>query len=140
MPITFALASVKPGNLPAPIRVLDRFGFDSAVLTPSHLTNLRHVASHVSASWKSGQPVKVIRLVGHADSRGSAAYNEKLGLKRATAVRQGLILALNAAAPGLSQKIRFETLTRGSAKPTANKTTEDGRSLNRRVEVYLVAA
>jgi adhesin transport system outer membrane protein len=74
--------------------------------------------------------VDLVLVVGHTDSIGSDAYNERLSLRRANAVRNHLV------GKGLdAQRIRTEG--RGETQPIANNTTEEGRAQNRRVEVQI---
>jgi outer membrane protein OmpA-like peptidoglycan-associated protein len=67
---------------------------------------------------------------GHTDSVGSDAYNLKLSLRRAEAVRAYLV------AHGIAaSRIRVEG--RGEAQPVASNDTADGRAQNRRVELHV---
>lgn len=72
-----------------------------------------------------------IEVQGHTDSRGSEKYNEELGLRRASAVRdylhdKGIPLNL------------ISTISYGDKKPIANNKTRDGRAENRRVEILVL--
>lgn len=67
-------------------------------------------------------------IQGHTDNVGSAAYNQKLSEKRAWAVKSYL----------LKKGIAPERLTSkgfGLNNPAATNNTEEGRALNRRVEI-----
>jgi OOP family OmpA-OmpF porin len=65
---------------------------------------------------------------GHTDSVGSDAYNKKLSLRRADAVRQYLVKH------GIpADRITAEGF--GESSPVASNDTEDGRAQNRRVEL-----
>ncbi|MFT3875110.1 MAG: OmpA family protein [Propioniciclava sp.] len=68
-----------------------------------------------------------LTVVGHTDSRGSDAGNLDLSLRRARAVESALTVAL--------PDVRIEAEARGESEPVADNATEDGRSLNRRVEI-----
>jgi outer membrane protein OmpA-like peptidoglycan-associated protein len=76
-----------------------------------------------------------VRIVGHTDSRGTDAYNDRLSLRRAESVARALRAALGPAAPAL------ETEGRGERRPVAPNTKQDGsdnprgRARNRRVTV-----
>ncbi len=75
-------------------------------------------------------PRTVMHIIGHTDSTGAAAYNQRLSEQRADAVRDHLL------AHGVpSQRIRTEG--RGETQPRDSNATEAGRQLNRRVEIYL---
>jgi OOP family OmpA-OmpF porin len=69
-----------------------------------------------------------VEVQGHTDSRGSAAYNQKLSQSRAEAVRQYLIKK-NVDAKRLTAK-GF-----GQERPIASNKTAQGREQNRRVEL-----
>jgi len=71
---------------------------------------------------------KTIRLIGHADPRGTAAYNLELGLERAEKVKKFLVA--NGIAPA-----RVETASMGSED--AAKAPKDWAA-DRRVEIQLV--
>ena len=71
--------------------------------------------------------VKTVTCVGHTDSIGSTAVNEKLGLARAKAVCAAL------KKHGARGKIVVESA--GESRPRATNSTDKGRALNRRVEI-----
>ncbi|HVY28622.1 MAG TPA: OmpA family protein [Polyangiaceae bacterium] len=76
------------------------------------------------------QGYKSIVIEGHTDSRGKAADNETLSLKRAESVRTYLV------SRGIpSDKITASGL--GSSRPVADNGTPDGRANNRRVEIVV---
>jgi len=76
------------------------------------------------------QGYKAILVEGHTDSRGNAADNDKLSLKRAEAVRDHLITR------GIpSEKIKAQGL--GSSRPVAENDTAENRANNRRVEIVV---
>jgi len=81
----------------------------------------------VAASLKRRPDVKV-EIAGHCDWIGSEAYNQKLSVQRAEAVRDYLI----------ANGVKAENLTftgYGETKPMADNRTDAGRALNRRVEL-----
>ena len=69
-----------------------------------------------------------VRIEGHADERGSRAYNLALGEKRAENIKE--ILLIN----GVS-KDSVEVVSYGEENTAAEGTNEDAHSLNRRVEI-----
>ena len=82
------------------------------------------------AAALANQGFKSIVVQGYTDSRGNAAENEKLSLKRAQSVRDHLV------SKGLpSEKVTAEGL--GASKPVADNNTADGRAENRRVEIVV---
>ncbi len=84
-------------------------------------------ARTVADTLKQHGAVKVV-LQGHADSRGSAQYNEKLGMDRADAVRKELV------ALGVNND-RLSTVSFGESKPLFTEQDEWAYAANRRVEV-----
>lgn len=82
------------------------------------------------ASGLGTQPHTEIRIIGHTDSTGSDAVNDPLSLQRAASARDYL------AARGVnSQRVMIDG--RGEHQPIADNSTEAGRAMNRRVEIYL---
>ena len=70
-------------------------------------------------------------VIGHTDSVGDAQYNMGLSLRRAEAVRDYLV-----STGGPAEKLRV--VGRGANDPIASNKTDEGRALNRRVEVIVV--
>ena len=73
-----------------------------------------------------------IAIIGHTDSTGSDAVNNPLSVNRAKSVQNSL------KNQGVNNIKRVEG--QGSKNPVADNATEDGRKLNRRVEVYMYAS
>ena len=70
----------------------------------------------------------VVITIGHTDSVGSDAYNQKLSEQRASAVRSYLVgKGVDAA--------RIKSEGRASKQPVASNATAQGRAQNRRVEI-----
>ena len=76
------------------------------------------------------EPNIKILLAGYADNRGRSRNNQNLSLARARSVRDELIKNL-----GLSQD-RILALGQGEQDPVADNKNAQGRSHNRRVEIY----
>ena len=78
--------------------------------------------------------VEIAIAVGHTDSVGTDAYNLRLGMRRAEAVKQYLV------SQGLEAG-RIYSDTKGETQPVATNKTSAGRAENRRVviEVYGVS-
>ena len=68
-----------------------------------------------------------IRIDGHTDSRGSAAYNQTLSERRAESVKRALVEEHR-----ISRE-RIETAGFGESRPVEPNDTEAGRAANRRV-------
>ena len=75
--------------------------------------------------------LEVIIAVGHTDSVGADAYNQKLSVKRADAVKAYLV------SKGM-EKNRVYTEGKGEKQPVADNKTDTGRAKNRRVEIEVV--
>jgi len=71
-----------------------------------------------------------IRVVGYTDNTGSEAANQRLSERRAKAVGDYL------SAQGVSSS-QITTEGRGESEPRASNATAEGRTENRRVEIYL---
>mgnify|MGYP001304110419 CR=1 FL=1 len=104
------------------------FDFDSADLRPEARANLRELA----ASLREFDDTEVL-VVGHTDSQGSEAYNQRLSERRASAAAEYLI------EQGLRPS-RISTLGKGETEPVASNETTAGRQQNRRVEVAIYAS
>ena len=73
----------------------------------------------------------MILVAGYTDSKGSDAYNQKLSQDRANSVAAYLQTKKVKA-------VRFETVGFGEKSPIADNATEEGRAMNRRVELTLL--
>ena len=102
------------------------FDFDKSVLKADGKAKLDDLAGKVKAI-----NLEVIIAVGHTDATGSDAYNQKLSVKRADAVKAYLITK------GI-EKNRVYTEGKGEKQPVADNKTDAGRSKNRRVEIEVV--
>ena len=102
------------------------FDFDKAVLKPAGKAKLDDLASKVK-----GINLEVIIAVGHTDSIGTDAYNQKLSVRRAEAVKAYLV------SKGI-EKNRVYTEGKGEKQPVADNKTAEGRAKNRRVEIEVV--
>ncbi len=78
-----------------------------------------------------GINLEVVIAVGHTDSVGKDAYNQKLSVKRAEAVKAYLV------SKGI-EKNRVYTEGKGESQPVADNKTGAGRAKNRRVEIEVV--
>lgn len=103
------------------------FDFDKTAVKPEGKAKLDEVAAQLK-----DMDTEVIVAVGHTDSVGSAAYNQKLSERRAEAVKAYLV------SKGVDpQKVYTEG--KGETQPIADNKTRDGRAKNRRVELEVVA-
>ena len=102
------------------------FDFDKSVLKPEAKAKLDDLISKTG-----GINLEVIIAVGHTDSIGTDAYNQKLSVQRAEAVKTYLV------SKGL-EKNRVYTEGKGKKQPIADNKTAEGRAKNRRVEIEVV--
>ena len=102
------------------------FDFDKSTLKPEAKAKLDDLVSKMS-----GINLEVIIAVGHTDSVGTDAYNQKLSVRRAEAVKAYLV------SKGL-EKNRVYTEGKGKKQPIADNKTAEGRAKNRRVEIEVV--
>ncbi len=102
------------------------FDFDKSVLKPEGKAKLDDLVSKMS-----GINLEVIIAVGHTDSVGSDAYNQKLSVRRSEAVKAYLV------SKGV-EKNRVYTEGKGEKQPVADNKTSEGRAKNRRVEIEVV--
>ena len=104
------------------------FPVNRAAVSP----DARALVDEAIAQLKAENKGVYFEIEGHTDSSGPEAYNEKLGLDRATAVRnymhdqQGI--ALN----------RIEVISYGETKPIVDNKTREHRAQNRRVVINVL--
>jgi OOP family OmpA-OmpF porin len=78
-----------------------------------------------------GLNLEVIIAVGHTDAIGGDAYNQKLSVRRAEAVKEYMV------SKGIERN-RVYTEGKGEKQPVADNTAAEGRAKNRRVEIEVV--
>lgn len=102
------------------------FDTDKFDLKPESETEIKLLEDIMKAN-----PTMVIEVRGHTDNQGNAAYNLDLSKNRAMALVQALVnrgIAVN----------RFVAKGFGQTKPVASNDTEEGRALNRRIEMVIL--
>ena len=102
------------------------FDFDKSVLKPEGRAKLDDLVSKMQ-----GLNLEVIIAVGHTDSVGGDAYNQRLSVRRSEAVKTYLV------SKGV-EKNRVYTEGKGEKQPVADNKTAEGRAKNRRVEIEVV--
>ncbi len=123
-----------PAPAPAPVPTSEKvsysadafFDFDKAVLKPAGKASLDDLVSKLKDI-----NLEVIIAVGHTDSIGTDAYNQKLSVRRAEAVKAYL------QSKGVESN-RIYTEGKGEKQPVADNKTAAGRAKNRRVEIEVV--
>jgi outer membrane protein OmpA-like peptidoglycan-associated protein len=108
-------------NLPDDIT----FATDSASVNSALAAEIRSIAANLVS-----YPNSTIRVIGHTDNSGTAAYNFDLSQRRAVAVRD---LLLTAGVPSN----RLSAAGAGEDSPVATNLTPAGRAQNRRVEIII---
>lgn len=103
------------------------FPYDSAELTSQGNEEMGALISKL----ESYQDIELVDVVGHADSRGSLEYNQALSERRAETVKG----KLEASFP----QVPITASGLGETAPVASNDTEEGRRLNRRVEIRVEA-
>lgn len=104
------------------------FDNNSAVVKSEYFAEIKRVADFMS-QYDNTQ----VEVQGHTDSRGSAAYNQKLSQRRADAVAQVLV-----AEHGVDA-VRVSAKGYGEANPVASNDAIEGRAENRRVVAAISA-
>ena len=109
---------IMPGNI--------TFDTNEAVIKPGFQPVLNSIVKVIKEYNKT-----MVQVYGYTDNTGSAATNNALSLRRATAVSNYLRLQ------GVDGN-RIITDGLGSANPIASNATASGREQNRRVEIALI--
>ena len=122
-----------PEPTPAPVAVEKipysaeaLFDFDKSVLKPEGRRILDELVEKVQ-----GINLEVMVAIGHTDSIGTEAYNQRLSERRANAVKAYLV------SKGIESD-RVATEGKGELQPVASNKTKAGRAQNRRVEIEVV--
>ncbi|MBE0622054.1 MAG: OmpA family protein [Burkholderiales bacterium] len=123
-----------PVAKPAPKAVVEKvtmaadthFDFDKSALKPEGKARLDDLVGKLKAV-----NLEVIIAIGHTDSIGSKAYNQKLSVRRANSVKAYLV------SKGIEAN-RIYTEGKGETQPVADNRTKQGRAKNRRVEIEVV--
>ena len=102
------------------------FDFDKSVIKPEGKSKLDDISNKVR-----GINLEVVIAIGHADSIGSDAYNQRLSVRRAESVKAYLV------SKGIEPN-RIYTEGKGEKQPVASNKTKDGRQKNRRVEIEVI--
>jgi len=124
----------KPEPKPKPKPVAEKvtfaadvlFDFDKAVIKPDGKARLDDLVDKVKRI-----DLEVVIAIGHTDSIGSDAYNQKLSVRRAGAVKAYLV------SRGVEPN-RIYIEGKGEKQPVASNKTKEGRAKNRRVEVEVI--
>ena len=102
------------------------FDFDKATIKPAGKAKLDELAGKVKDI-----NLEVVIAIGHTDSIGPDAYNQKLSVRRAESVKAYLV------SKGIEPN-RVYTEGKGEKQPVASNKTKEGRQKNRRVEIEVI--
>jgi outer membrane protein OmpA-like peptidoglycan-associated protein len=122
---TIDIQKANQNNLLITMTSQTAFDFDSTVIKPGFYSTMDKIANVLIRYGKTH-----LTIVGHTDNVGTDQYNQTLSERRAQAVNDYL---RNKGV--LVQRLVF--LGRGETMPRAANTAEEGRRLNRRVEIVI---
>jgi peptidoglycan-associated lipoprotein len=105
-----------------------RFGLESANLSPEARAALDGFAEELKQENRG----VFVEIQGHTDATGSEAYNERLGLERAEAVRNYL------SRQHQFPLHRMNVISYGEASPMTDNSSREGRAQNRRVALVVL--
>lgn len=123
----------EPKPLPKPVKPLPKivlgniyFPFDRATYYPEHEFDIDQIVK-----FHKIYPDKEMIIKGHTDNYGTDEYNLRLGERRSEAVYRVLL------DKGVNpEKLRIQSY--GEELPVETNDTDQGRQLNRRVEIYII--
>ncbi|MGA9033643.1 MAG: OmpA family protein [Sulfuricaulis sp.] len=123
--IAIDIQKVNQNNLLITMTSQTAFDFDSTTIKPGFYSTMDKIANVLIRYGKTH-----LTIVGHTDNVGAEQYNQTLSDHRAQAVNdylrnKGILV----------QRLVF--LGRGATAPRASNATEEGRRLNRRVEIIV---
>jgi OOP family OmpA-OmpF porin len=127
----------EPGPAPAPtpthmtitLSADALFDFDKSAVKPEGRATIDSELNQTNLG-AGAVGVTHVTVVGHTDSVGSAAYNAKLSLRRANAVKAYLVTK------GVPVKL-ISVEGHGLREPVASNDTAEGRAQNRRAEISI---
>jgi OOP family OmpA-OmpF porin len=124
-----AAAPAPPPPAPDPCTGVIRLRGVEFEVDSDALTGVSSVVLDAAAEGLQKCPNVPVRVEGHTDAVGADAYNQSLGMRRAQSVRRYLVGA------GIGAG-RITARSFGESRPIAPNETEEGRALNRRVELH----
>jgi len=111
-------------SLGLPERLL--FGFNDSTIKPEHQADITRLANQLNKHH-----LDRLKIIGHSDNVGNAAYNFKLSEERAQSVANIFI----------AEKFNpshLKIIGKGSAQPLRDNDTEEHRAENRRVAIIII--
>lgn len=124
-----------PTNLAASLDNTGRAVLDDLIFLPgsSELGAGPFASLQALANWMTANPNAAVVLVGHSDNVGGLDENIRLSERRAATVAGVLASTLGI------ERARVSARGVGYLSPRASNATDEGRQLNRRVEVVIAA-
>ena len=123
VPVPVPVAPPVPVNEKVTFESGANFDFDKSVVKTADQAKLADMVDKSKAI-----ALEVMVVTGHTDSVGTNAYNQKLSISRADAVKNFLV------GKGV-EKNRIYTEGKGETSPAADNNSAEGRAKNRRVSV-----
>jgi outer membrane protein OmpA-like peptidoglycan-associated protein len=122
-----SLPNTLAGKPAMPDKLLVYFAFDkSAIIMDSDMTKFYDA----SITYMFHNSDAGLKITGHTDSKGSEAYNQALGYRRAISVRNYFE---NKGIPAAKMSVE----SKGETEPAENNSNEEGRAKNRRTSVTI---
>jgi outer membrane protein OmpA-like peptidoglycan-associated protein len=109
--------------------------FDSGILFTTNSSSVSDASKSALRNFSTSlkqNPDTYIKVIGHTDNTGRVDYNQTLSEKRAQSVYDYL----------MNQGVSSDRMTyegKGIHDPVATNATAEGRALNRRVEIMIMA-
>lgn len=128
-PEPIAAATPTPAHAAITLSADTLFDFDKSVVKPKGRVAIDNELQHTTLAG-GAVGVKHVKVVGHTDSVGTAAYNQKLSMRRANAVKAYLV----------TKGVPVELISvegHGLREPIASNDTAEGRAQNRRAEIWI---
>ena len=119
------IVKVNQNNLQITMTAQTAFDFNSTDIKPGFHSTMDKIANVLVRYGKTH-----LTIVGHTDNVGTQQYNQTLSERRSGAVADYL------RAKGVIPQ-RLESAGQGENSPRATNATEEGRRLNRRVEIII---
>ncbi|MCK5914030.1 MAG: OmpA family protein, partial [Desulfuromusa sp.] len=123
-PNTPAGVSVDADGCPTVLTLHIKFDHDSNSVSSEYDGEIAKAAQCIN-----DYPGNIVFIDGHTDNNGPATYNQKLSEHRSAAVKKRLVEKFNI------PESRMASRGFGEDQPVADNNSDEGRGLNRRVEV-----
>ena len=128
-PAPVAMPAPAPAHMVITLAADALFDFDKSVVKPAGRTAIDNELKETTAGG-GAIGIKHINVVGHTDSVGTVAYNDKLSLRRANAVKSYLV----------TKGVPVDLISvggHGLHDPVASNATAEGRAQNRRAVITI---